>query len=423
MRSAPKLRWWIAGLLAIATALNYLDRQSFPVAVKALQRDIPLNDQQYSALQSAFLLAYSIMYAGGGRIVDLLGTRMGYMAIVVWWSIANVLHGAASSPANLGIFRFLLGLGEGGSFPASAKAVAEWFSPSERSFAFGMFNTGSSVGAVIAPPLVAIIITLLGGWRSMFVITGLLGIGWTFLWWRIYPAPAGGAVRNEPERGRRTENPAPYRELLRHIPLWGLLIAKFLTDSAWFFFIFWLPKYLGDVRNLNIREIGYYAWIPNAFAGAGSLAGGAISAAFVRRGASLNRARKIPLGMSAALMPVSLLIVSSPLAFAIVFFSVALFAHQFWSTILQTLPADMFRAGSVGSAAGLMGAVGSFGAMLFNLLVGLLLSRFHGYGPVFAISGVLHPLAFVVLIATVPRIRKLDSQKQMIEELHWQTNS
>jgi len=148
----PNLRWWIAGMLAVATALNYLDRQSFPVVVRVVQRDIPISDREYSALQSVFLLAYSLMYAGGGRMVDRLGTRTGYTIIIIWWSVANFLHGLATSVVSLGVFRFFLGLGEGGAFPGSAKAVSEWFPPAERSIAFGMFNTGSSIGAVVVPP-------------------------------------------------------------------------------------------------------------------------------------------------------------------------------------------------------------------------------------------------------------------------------
>ncbi|MBZ5611239.1 MAG: MFS transporter [Acidobacteriia bacterium] len=426
----PNLRWWIAGLLAVATALNYLDRQSFPIAVKVLQRDIPVSDRQYSTLQSAFLLAYSLMYAGGGRIMDRLGTRAGYAVVILWWSIANFLHGLATSVGSLAIFRFLLGLGEGGSFPGSAKVVSEWFPAAERSTAFGIFNTGSSVGAVIAPPLIAGMIVAFGNWRWAFFATGTFGILWAGLWWKFYALPSRHARITEPER-RLLESsipvalpPAPYRQFFRYVPVWGLMTAKFLTDSAWFFFIFWLPRYLGEVRGLNIQEIGYYAWIPYTFAGVGSLSGGALSSALLRRGFSLNSARKIPLSLSAALMPFSLLIVSSRLSLAIVFFSIALFAHQFWSTIVQTLVTDLFAPRSVGSVAGLLGAVGSFGAMLFNLMVGMLLAQFHGYGVVFAIAGLLHPVSLLIVLMTTRRIERLDNfETESIRELSCQTNS
>jgi MFS transporter, ACS family, hexuronate transporter len=411
----PNLRWWIAAMLAIATALNYLDRQNFPVVANVIQKDIPISDREYSALQSAFLLAYSLMYAGGGRILDRLGTRAGYTLIILWWSVANFLHGLATSVVGLGVFRFLLGLGEGGGFPGSAKAVSEWFPPAERSIAFGMFNTGSSIGAVVAPPLIALMISGFGDWRWVFFATGMFGIVWAVLWWMFYDLPSRHRMITSAERSLLSEvlpsaeKPAPYRDFFRHRAVWGLLAAKFLTDSAWFFFIFWLPKYLADVRGLNIREIGYYAWIPYAFAGTGSLAGGWLSSLLIRRRFSLDAARKLPLAISAALMPVSVFIVSVPLGLTIVFFSVALFGHQFWSTIIQTLAADFFAPKSVGSFAGLLGAVGSFGAMLFNLLVGFLLGYFHGYGTVFTIAGMLYPISFLILLVGARQIRRLDT--------------
>ena len=430
MPQIPNLRWWIGGLLAVATALNYLDRQSFPVLVKVVQQDIPISDREYSVLQGLFLLAYGLMYAGGGRLADRVGTRAGYTIIILWWSAATFLHGLASSVMLLGVFRFLLGLGEGGAFPASAKAVSEWFTPAQRSLAFGLFNTGSSVGAVIAPPLIALMVGVFGDWRWVFWVTGVFGVAWAGLWWKLYAIPSRHSMVTPAEREMLSaviptlEKPITYRQLFRHRPVWGLMAAKFLTDSAWFFFIFWLPKYLSDVRGLSIREIGSYAWIPYAFAGVGSLAGGWLSSFLIGRRLSLNAARKLPLAFSAALMPVSVLIVSVPLGFALVFFSIALFGHQFWSTILQTLAADFFTPRSVGSVAGLMGATGSFGAMLFNLFVGILLAHFHGYAIVFAIAGVLHPISFLILWFSARQIRQLDvNSTPSIQELTWQTNS
>ena len=186
--------------------------------------------------------------------------------------------------------------------------------------------------------------------------------------------------------------------------MWVLLAAKFLTDAVWFFFIFWLPKYLGDVRHLNIKQIGYYAWIPYALAGAGSFTGGWLSSMLVRRHLTVNLSRKICLGLSAAMMPISLLIAKSPLGLALAIFSMALFAHQFWSTILQTLSADIFPSAVVGSVAGLMGAVGSFGAMLFDLMVGSALTHTHSYSLVLLSAGLLHPIAFLLILFLIPRI-------------------
>lgn len=416
MPPIKNLRWWIAGLLAPATALNYLDRQSFPVVVGEIKKEIPLSNEQYGHLTSLFLLAYAIMYAGGGRIMDWLGTRLGYALMIVWWSAANVLTGTVSSVFGLGVFRFLLGMGEGGGFPGSGKAVAEWFPPKERSLAFGIFNTGSSVGAVIAPPLIALIVSLLG-WRWVFFITGSIGFVWAWIWLKLYQPPGRNRFISAAERDYLTTalasgppsgagDSAPgirWLNLFGYRQVWGLMAAKFLTDSAWYFFIFWLPKYLGDVRHLDIKAIGYFAWIPFAFAGAGSLTGGWLSSFLIRRNFSLSLSRKIALGLSAALLPVSLFIVASPLSYAIVFFSIAMFAHQFWSSNIQTLPADIFPANVVGSVEGLLGSAGSFGGMLFGLWVGRLVEH-HGYGPVFIIAGILHPLAFLLILAIVKRI-------------------
>jgi ACS family hexuronate transporter-like MFS transporter len=385
-------RWWIAAMLATATAINYLDRQNLPVAISEIQKAIPISDTQYSQLQFLFLLAYGSMYAVGGRLLDMLGARWGYALMIVWWSAANALHGLAGTVTQLGAVRFALGLGEGGGFPGSAKAVAEWFAAEERAFAFGLFNTGSSLGAVIAPPLIAAIVTSLG-WRWVFLITGVLGFAWAALWATIYRTPARSL-------GAKASPQMKWGALLRDGRVRGMCTAKFLGDSAWYFFIFWLPKYLADVRHLNIRQIGYYAWIPFAFAGAGSLFGGWFSGYLIRRGWGVASSRKLCLAIAASLLPASLFITASPVALAIVFFSMAMFGHQFWSTIMQTLAADLFPSEAVGSVTGLVGAAGSFGGMLFNLAVGAMLTAFGSYGPVFLVAGLLHPASVIVIFLT-----------------------
>lgn len=417
MIMAGKFRWLIAGLLALATALNYLDRLCFPVAVGEIKKEIPLSNEQYGQLTSLFFLAYAIMYAGGGRLMDRLGTRMGYAVMVIWWSAANCLMGLASSVWSLGVFRFLLGMGEGGGFPGSAKAVSEWFPRHERAMAFGIFNTGSAVGAVVAPPLIALIAATLG-WRPIFYITGAAGLLWAGVWLTVYRPPAENKYVSTRERDMITSAHAAehmtganhastsWWSFFRIPEVRGLMLAKFLSDAAWFFFISWLPKYLGDVRGLDIKHIGYFAWIPYAFAGAGSLSAGLVSSALWRRNLTANRSRKLALAFSAAFLPVSLLIVAAPLSYAIVFFSMVMFGHQFFASIVQTLPTDLFPSKVVGSVGGLLGSAGSFGAMFLGLLAGWIVER-HGYGPIFAIAGLLHPTAFLVILATVPRVEPL----------------
>lgn len=417
MKQTLNLRWWIAGLLAAAIALNYLDRQNFPVAVVEIQKSIPLSDEQYADLQVLFLFAYAVMYSGGGKFLDLVGTRVGYAIMIVWWSIANCIHGFVNGIEGLGVARVLLGIGEAGGFPGAAKAVSEWFPPEERSSAFGIFTAGSSFGAVIAVPLISAVIATFG-WRWVFFFTGALGLLCAIAWWCMYRPPEEHKwiTPSEREYIRQTSSKASavsgstsdrrlrWLELFRYRQLWGLLAAKFLSDSTWFFLIFWLPKYLADIRRLNIREIGYYAWIPYAFSALGCLFGGWLSSYLMRGGMSLDHSRKIALGISASLLPVSMLITRSPLSIAIAFFSLALFGHQFWSTILQTLAADMFPSVSVGSVAGLMGTAGALGAMLFNYVVGMILTR-QGYGTVFLIAGLLHPCSFAIILLIVRKIK------------------
>jgi ACS family hexuronate transporter-like MFS transporter len=332
--------------------------------------------------------------------------------VMIWWSAANALHGVVTGVNQLAVARFALGLGEGGGFPGSAKAVSEWFPAKERSFAFGLFNTGSSAGAVIAPPLIASIV-LMWNWRLVFFITGAAGFVWVAFWLWLYRAPGVHPRITSEESAYLRSSVIPHSAssglkwtaLLRFPEVWTLCSAKFLGDSAWYFFIFWLPKYLADVRHLNIRQIGYYAWIPFLFAGLGSFLGGWFSSYLIKRGWSINRSRKLSLGISVTLLPTSLLISVSPIPVAIVFFSAAMFGHQFWSTIMQTLPADLFPSANVGAVSGLVGAAGSFGGMLFNLLAGWLVTTFQSYSPVFLIAGFLHPMSFLIILMAIREVK------------------
>ena len=415
MMKIKNFRWYIVGLVAIATAINYLDRQNLPVVISEIRKSIPISDVEFGIMNSLFLFTYGTMYAVGGRILDRFGSRAGYALMITWWSLANVLHGLVSSITGLGIARLLLGIGEGGGFPGSAKVVSEWFPAKERSFAFGIFNTGSSLGAVIAPPLIAWITASLG-WRWSFFITGLFGFIWAAGWLKVYALPGQNKYVADEERkfiqsSLRSESGARVRSgehiswtsLFKYRKVWGLLVIKFLTDAGWFFFIFWLPKYLTDVRGLNIMGVGAYAWIPYAFAGAGSFIGGWLSSHLFKRGLSLDWSRKIPLGIAAAMLPASLLIADASLNMAVLFFSMAMFGHQCWSTIVQTLAADIFPSGVVGSVSGLMGCLGMYGAMLFSFLIGFVIEAF-GYNPAFLISGLLHPLSFVLIFVIIKRI-------------------
>lgn len=404
------LRWRIAILVSVAIAISYLDRQTLPVAVSAIARDIPLSNQRFSALQSAFLLSYALMYLGGGKLVDALGTRIGFAVIMTFWSLANASHALATGFGMLMGSRFLLGMGEGGGFPAATRAVAEWFTPKERATAMGIINAGTAVGAVIAPPLIAMILGY-AGWRWIFVVTGGMGLLWT-LWWissyfspRNPPQPEGSdlhLVSANSTAGLR------WIDLLRIRESWGLISAKFLSDAAWYFYLFWLPKYLYDARGFDVKAVGTFAWIPYAAAGVGCLLGGWFSSYLVRHRFSLDVARKLALGLSAAVMPSIVLVPRLPVAWALAIFSIAYFGQQSWSTLVMVLPTDLFPAKVVGSVAGLVGFGGAMGGIAFGQLVGYLLDHGFGYSVVFWLAGTFHVAAFVIILAAVPVVGPLN---------------
>jgi ACS family hexuronate transporter-like MFS transporter len=407
------LRWKIAVLVSAAIAISYLDRQTLPVAVKAISRDIPLSNEQFSTLQSAFLVAYAFLYAGGGKLSDTLGTRTGFTVIMIFWSLACASHSLAMSFGMLAMSRFLLGMGEGGGFPAATRAVAEWFPTSERASAMGIINAGTSVGAVIAPPLIALILGV-ANWRWIFVISGTLGILWTVCWRLSYFVPASSSAdASHHEVPRASEINPRWIDLVRVREVWGLIIAKFLSDAAWYFYLFWLPKYLYDARGFDTKKVAAFAWIPYAAAGLGCLAGGWFSSYLVRRSFSLDMARKMALGLSAAVMPLIILVPHVAVSWAIVIFSVAYFGQQSWSTLVMVLPADLLPRSVVGSVAGLVGFGGAMGGIAFGQLVGYLLDHGAGYSTVFTMAGVFHVVAFAVILAAIPGFEPADVERRL----------
>jgi len=412
------LRWRIAILVSVAIAISYLDRQTLPVAVSAIARDIPLSNQRFSALQSAFLLSYALMYLGGGKLVDALGTRIGFAVIMTFWSLANASHALATSFAMLMGSRFLLGMGEGGGFPAATRAVAEWFPTKERATAMGIINAGTAVGAVIAPPLIALLLAY-SGWRWIFVVTGGFGLLWTGWWISSYFSPENhpeSSVREQSALASQSSLVTPtihWIDLLGIRESWGLISAKFLSDAAWYFYLFWLPKYLYDARGFDVKAIGTFAWIPYAAAGVGCLLGGWFSSYLIRRQFSLNVARKLALGLSAVVMPSILLVPRLPVAWALAIFSLAYFGQLSWSTLVMVLPTDLFPANVVGSVAGLVGFGGAMGGIAFGQLVGYLLDHGFGYGVVFSLAGTLHVAAFVIILAAVPVVLPLKLERKL----------
>jgi len=409
------LRWRIACLVSAAIALSYLDRQALPVAIHAIERDIPVTNEQFSLLQSSFLVSYAVMYAAGGRLMDVIGTRAGFLLIMLFWSLACASHGLATSVVMLAVSRFLLGAGEGGGFPAATRAVAEWFPVHERSTAMGIINAGTAVGGVVAPPLIALVLTRFE-WPVVFYIAGSAGLLWTVWWWREYFVPASHPRLGAAERqtiapvlaAHAAAAPPPgWLTLLGIRQTWGLVTAKFLSDAAWYFYLFWLPKYLYDARAFDIKAVGAFAWMPHAAAFVGCLAGGWFSSWLLTRHVALDRARKIALGASAVVMPAVLLIPSAPIGWAMAIFCLAYLGQQSWSTLVMILPADIYPRGAIGAVAGLVGFGGAMGGIVFGQVVGYLLDHGYGYGLVFALAGSFHVIAFGVICLVIPRITPL----------------
>jgi MFS transporter, ACS family, hexuronate transporter len=407
-------RWYFVVMVAIAIAISYFDRQTLPVAIAAIQHNIPLSNQQFSYLQTGFLLSYAAMYVGGGRLLDLLGTRKGFLLIMLWWSIACALHGLANGFMMLLAARFLLGAGEGGAFPAATRVISEWIEPAQRSTAMGLINAGTAIGSLLAPPLIGLIL-LLSGWRAVFILAGTAGVAWV-IWWAIsYRSNQSTQMLNTmdtPLLGREI----PWLQLLQMRNVQCFVFAKFMSDSAWYFLLFWLPKYLYDARGFDVKQVSYFAWIPYAASGVGSFLGGWFSSYLLARGHSLNSARKIALGCCAAMMPVVILVSLTPVSIAIALFSVAFFAQQAWSGLIMTLPADMFPLTVVGSVAGMIGFGGAIGGAIFGLVAGYLLGHGVSYGTLFVFVGMFHLIGFAAIAFFAGRIQPLrNTELQQIE--------
>ena len=394
--------WTFVALVTGAIAISYFDRQTLPVAISAIQRSIPLDNQQFSWLQSAFLIAYAFLYVGGGRLLDVLGTRLGFIIIMLWWSVACAAHGLASSFGFLLAARFLLGMGEGGGFPAATRVVAEWVPSHARSTAMGIINAGTAAGSVLAPPLIGIVL-LASGWREVFFASGAIGIAWV-IWWSVSykssaPAPKPDAASAD------LSQPQSLASLLGMRKVQVLIFAKFMSDAAWYFYLFWLPKYLYDMRGFDVKQVSYYAWIPYAASGIGSFLGGWWSSHLLSRGRSLDFSRKLVLGLSAGLMPVVMLVPHVPVAWALTLFSIAFFSQQSWSGLIMTLPADIFPLSSVGTVAGFIGFGGAIGGAIFGAVAGYLLNHGFGYGFLFVIVGTFHLVGFLTILLFGGRIQ------------------
>ncbi|HEY3838208.1 MAG TPA: MFS transporter [Bryobacteraceae bacterium] len=383
-------RWVIVALLGAATTINYIDRQTLSILSPLLRRELHLTEQDYSNVVTAFLISYTVMYSVGGRIMDAIGVRVGLSLSLAWWSVATMLTGFARSAASLSLFRFLLGIGEPCVFPAGVKVCGEWFPDRLRATAAGIFSSGSTLGAILAPPVIAWI-TLRFGWRYAFLIPGCLGMLWLPLWWSVYRPAPGVVEREKPASGN-------WRGLLRERTVWGLVLARLLSDPVWYFYLFWLPDYLQRERHLSLAEIGMYGWIPFLFADLGSLGGGIASDVLVRRGVAPQRARLIILTGIACFAPLGALAgVIGSTAGAIAVMCVVACLTQCWSTNTATLVADVLPHSSTATTMGLMGTAGSLAGACFAQVLAWVIGK-SGYPAAFGLVALLHPCAAAILL-------------------------
>ncbi|MDY6946264.1 MAG: MFS transporter [Pseudomonadota bacterium] len=413
MKKIPNFRWVIVLLLFAATAISYVDRQVLTVLAPTLRDQLNISNTGYASILTAFLLAYTFMQPVTGWLVDRIGTRMGFALIMGWWSIAAGLHAFGSSVASFAIYRFLLGMGEAGSWAACVKAVSEWIPRKERGFANGLWAAGVSAGLVISVPIVAWI-NLTLGWRWAFILTGVVGVLWLVVWlWlyrlpQVHPAVTAQELRHITEdagdvpQEKQTQRTA-YLSLLRSRNVWAIIAARVLADPWVWFYYFWIPEYLTRSAGFTAADVGKYAWIPFAAQGVGIVLGGGLSDVLCRRGMNVLAARLTVMLIGMLLMTGGI-VAAFDLSIVIIFagISAAMLGFGFWAPNMMSLCADAFPRDSVGSVVGLGGMGAGVGGMVFTMLTGWTLDHY-GYAPVFIAAGVIPLLAFAVLFTLLRR--------------------
>lgn len=418
------LRWWIVALICAGTMANYLARNSLGVLAPELKSALHMTTQQYSYVVGAFQLAYTIMQPIAGALVDRFGLRIGFAMFGLAWSAANMLHALAFGWLSLALFRGLLGIFEAAAIPSGIKAVAEWFPARERSVAVGWFNAGTSLGALIAPPVVAAV-AIWANWRWAFIVTGAVGMIWAIAWYACYRPPEQHNAITADERAMiaadRPATPparARPREILRSQRFWVIAVPRFLAEPAWQTFSFWIPLYLATERGMDLKQIALFAWLPFLAADFGGILGGYLSPFLMRRGVALIPSRVAGIALGAVLMiaPGCIGLAASPYT-AILLFSIGGFAHQMISGLINTLSADVFAPGEVGTANGFIGQAGWIGGLIFSLLIGQFADTV-GYGPLFGVLAVLDLIGaaiFIIFIGklTAPTPAETNSAKEL----------
>jgi ACS family hexuronate transporter-like MFS transporter len=412
----PKIgrhRWVVVWLLFAATAINYVDRQMIGVLKPTLSAELGWNETDYGNIVFWFQAAYAVGYLGFGRIVDLIGARLGYGIAVTIWTIAHVAHGGVHSVTQFALARFGLGIGESGNFPAGIKAVTEWFPQKERAFAIGLFNAGANIGAIVTPLLVPWL-TITYGWRMAFVVTGVLGVVWLAAWLIFYRRPGEHRKVTQAELDYIQQDPVDplvpigWGRLLRVRETWAYAIGKFCIDPIWWFFLFWLPGYLGKRYGLDLVSFGPPLVAIYILSDGGSIFGGWMSSRLIKAGRTVNAARKLTMLVCAiAVLPIFFAQDIDNLWVAVLVIGIATAAHQAFSANLYTLPSDLFPRGAVGSVVGIGGTIGAVGGMAMAKYAGYVLDTFGSYTPLFAVAGSAYLIALLAVHLLSPRLERV----------------
>ncbi|WP_294302572.1 MFS transporter [uncultured Sphingomonas sp.] len=412
-----RYRWVIVAMLFAATAINYVDRQMIGVLKPTLKGEFGWTESDFAAIVFWFQVAYAIGYIGFGKIVDAVGARAGYTIAIIIWTISHMAHGLATSITTFAMARFGLGIGESGNFPAGIKAVTDWFPQKERAYAIGLFNAGANVGAIITPLLVPWLV-LMFDWRVAFYVTGIFGIVWLVAWWAIYRHPSEHPRVSTPELDYIQQDPVDpvtpltWGQVLRVKETWAFALGKFFIDPIWWFFLFWLPGYLFDRYDMDLKTFGLPLAAIYLISDVGSIAGGWLSSKLIAAGKTPNFARKVTMAICATcVLPIFFAQEISSVWGAVLVIGLATAAHQAFSANLYALPSDMFPRGAVGSVVGIGGTVGAIGGMGMALFTGYILDATNNnYSVLFAIAGSAYFVALAAVHLLSPRLARVEVQ-------------
>ena len=399
----PPYRWTICALLFVVTTINYMDRQVLSILAPTLQRELSWSESQYASVVYSFTLVYAFGFLIAGRWLDRVGVRRGFATAVVVWSLAAIGHAFARTTAGFSAARALLGLGESANFPGAIKSIGEWFPKEERALATGIFNAGTNTGAILTP-LIVPWIALTWGWRWAFVVVGSLGFLWLFAWLSLYRSPsAHPPIRPSTPR-------VPWLRLLTFRQTWAIVAGKFLADPIWWFYLYWLPKFLDSTYGIKLAQVALPLITVYLIADVGSIGGGWLSSGLIKRGWTVNRARKTAmLLMALAIVPTALAPRAGSMWGAVLIVSVAAAAHQGWSANVYTLASDMFPPSAVASVSGIGGFAGAMGGVLFQWLTGRILDATGGnYASIFAVCGFAYVTAWTIIHFLAPRLEPAD---------------